>query len=135
VCKRWGGVRRKMWESLRLWDEEGVKGVAGWGSQARVDWLLAGGSAKTRRMVVKLVGVWMAQREKVGCGRLGSGRWGEELSGLTRKRVREVQVARVRGVAKRVGVTTKRVWMKRIATARRDAAAGARVAAIAAGRD
>ena len=133
VCKRWGGERRKMWQSLRLWDEEGMKSVAGWGSQARVDWLLAGGSAKTRWMTVKLVGAWMAKREKVGCGRLGSGRWGEELSGLTRKRVREVQVMRVRRLAKRVGVETKRVWLKRIARARRDAVVGARAAAIAAG--
>ena len=42
-------------------------------------------------------------------------------------------MARVRGLAKKVGVATKRVWMKRLAGAQRDAAAGARAAAIAAG--
>jgi hypothetical protein len=134
VCKRWASVRREAWETVRLWDEEGVKRVAGWGSQARVDWLLGGGSAKTRRMVVKLVGAWVAQREKVGCGRLGSGRWGEELSGFTRKRVQAVQVARVKSVARRVGVTMKKVWLARIAHAQRCAAAGARKAALAAMR-
>jgi hypothetical protein len=120
VCKRWGSARRQMWESLRLWDEKAVKTVAGWGSQARVDWLLAGGSPKMRHMVVKLVGGWMAQREKVGCGRLGSGGWGEQLSDITRERVREVQVGRV---------------VERVTMAQRTAVVGARAAAISAGQE
>jgi hypothetical protein len=124
VCKRWKRERRALWESLRLEDEEVVKGVAGWSSQERVDWLLSGGSPKTRPLLVKLVGSWMAQRERVGCGRQGSGNWGEELSGLTRKRVREVHEGWVKSIAQEVGEATRKrvrrlekhvVWVREMA--------------------
>lgn len=110
VCKRWERERRAMWESLRLEDEEVVKGVAGWGSQERVDWVLSGGSPKTSELLVKVVGGWMAARERAGNGRQGSGRWGEKLLGATRRRVDEVGVGWVKTVARKMrGVTRKRV--------------------------
>ena len=80
VCERWVVERRGLWESIAKVDRRAVGFVAGWSSHARMDWLLAGGSARTRGVVVRKVGSWLAKREKLGGGKEGSRGWGEKPS-------------------------------------------------------
>ena len=95
VCPRWGKRRNAMWEVLRKGDGRVVGSVAGWDRSSRVDWLLEGGcSVRTRAVVLRSVGEWLFDRQKVGRGRPGSETWGEGMRPEEAARIAEVVAVR-----------------------------------------
>ena len=72
VCDRWASERRGLWEGMAGMDRRAVGLVAGWPSHTRTDWLLTGGTARTRLVVVRRMGGWLAKRERKGGGQEGS---------------------------------------------------------------
>ena len=130
-CRGWRRERKGLWEELRAADARVVRQVHGWSRQQRVDWLLQGGSSKTRVVVLKAVGRWLFAREKAGSGKAGSERWGERSSAGVQSRI----AARAAGIAAvRAGKVERRLkrFALAVAAAAAAAAAGAAVAALAA---
>jgi hypothetical protein len=64
--------------SRRRKNKEMVGEVVGWGVEDRLDWLMKGGSMKTRMKVMKGMTRWMYERER---------RWEEERS-LRKRRLK-----------------------------------------------
>ena len=89
VCESWASERRGLWENMAEVDRRAVGFVADreWSSHARMDWLLAGVSARTKVVVVKRVGSWLAKREKLGGGKEGSIGWGEKFTAEGQRKV------------------------------------------------
>ena len=128
-CKGWRKERRELWEEVRVEDERMERRVGWWPRWERVDWLLGGGTSKTRQLVLKAVGRWVYRREKAGSGKKGSETWGERLSALTQSRI----AGQTAGEAARRSGRAERRIERAVAEAGRLAATGAAAAAIAAG--
>ena len=113
-CRGWRKERNALWEGLRGTDERMVRRVAGWPRQQRVDWLLGGGRGKSKGVVLRAVGVWLAKRARAGSGKAGSERWGERFS---------VKVqSRIDGRAAKRADRTKKRRLKSVASAATEAA-------------
>jgi hypothetical protein len=133
VCERWASERRGLWEGMTEVDRRTVGLVAGWSSHARMDWLLAGGSARTKVVVVRMVGSLLAKREELGEGKEGSRGWGEKPSAGEQRKVG----VRTRGPGLRLMLQAESaaaLERKEMEMAARKAAAGAREATVRAER-
>ena len=119
VCDRWASERRGVWDSMARADGRTVRLVAGWPSHARLDWLLAGGSARTRMVVVRRMGSWLAKRERLGGGQEGSRGWGEKLTAEGQRSLEGRQVEKIRGMRGAVAKEAQAVWL-RMGKERRD---------------
>lgn len=93
-------------------DESVVRFVAGWPSHARMEWLLAGGSARTRTVVVRKMGSWLAKRERLGGGQEGSRGWGEKPTAEGQRSLEGRQVEKIRGVRDEVAKEAQVVWLR-----------------------
>jgi hypothetical protein len=69
-CDKWKTWREELWKELWEIDKEMVGEVVGWGVEDRLDWLMKGGSLKTRMKVMKGMTRWMYEREKMGRGKI-----------------------------------------------------------------
>ena len=70
-CDKWKTWREELWEELWELDKEVVGGVMGWCMEDSVDWLMKGGTKKTRMKAMKGMTRWMYEREKMGRGKIG----------------------------------------------------------------
>jgi hypothetical protein len=115
--QRWARHRKGVWDEMREGDSQAVKRIEMGGREERVDWMLAGGcSVRTRGTLLKRVGAWVAEREKVGRGRVGSERWGESMSMKERARMAGVVAGRVaRSIPRVVAAAARGAWAAALA--------------------
>ena len=66
-CERWEKERKALWAGLMEMDACMVRRLLGGSRRDRVGWLLGGGgTGPMRQFVVREVGKWLAERERVG---------------------------------------------------------------------
>ena len=112
VCESWASERRGLWKSMTEVDKRAVGFVDGWPSHARMDWLLEGGSVRTKVVVVRKVGSWLAKRETLGGGKEGSRGWGEKPTMEGQRKVERRQALVVKGMAAEVAKAVQPLWTK-----------------------